>query len=200
MAGLEKIMSQILDDAREEADSMIRMAEQEVLAIKDQAKKETDKITEKMIQKGEAEAALHLQKVQSGSELAKRKELLKVKQEIIADILKKSADSLAVLNTDDYFKLMERILTAYAQPEAGEICFSEKDLKRMPADFPEKANAVAKKKGGSLVISKVNRPVANGFVLVYGMIEENCTISAMFDAKKEELQDLLNRFLFVKNA
>lgn len=200
MAGLEKIMSQILNDAREEADSMLRIVEQEVLAIEDQAKKETDKITEKILKKSEAEVALHLQKVQSSSELAKKKELLKTKQEIIADILKKSADSLANMNTSDYFKLMERILTAYAQPEAGEICFSEKDLKRMPADFPAKANAIANKNGGSLVISKETRPVANGFVLVYGMIEENCTISAMFDAKKEELQDLLNRFLFVKNA
>lgn len=200
MAGLEKIMSQILDDARGEADSMLRTVEQEVLAIEDQAKKETEKITEKIMKKSEAEVALHLQKVQSGSELAKRKELLKVKQEIIADILNKSADYLATLDTEDYFKLMERILTAYAQPEAGEICFSEKDLKRMPADFPAKAEKIAKKNGGSLVISKETRPVANGFVLVYGMIEENCTISAMFDAKKEVLQDLLNRFLFVKNA
>ncbi len=200
MAGLEKIMSQILDDARQEADYMFRAIEQEVLAIEDKAKKETEKVTEKIVKKSEAEVNLYLQKVQSGSELAKRKELLKVKQEIIADILDKSADTLANLPTDDYFKLMERILTAYAQPEAGEICFSEKDLKRMPASFPTKANEIAKKNGGSLVISKETRPIANGFVLVYGMIEENCTIQAMFDAKKESLQDLLNRFLFVKNV
>lgn len=200
MAGLEKIMGQILDDARYEADSMLRTVEQEVLAIEDQAKKETDKIVEKILKKSEAEVALHLQKVQSGSELAKRKELLKAKQEIIADILRKSADYLSNLPTEEYFKFMERILNAYVQQEVGEICFSEKDLKRMPADFPAKVKAIANKKGGSLIISKQTRPVENGFVLVYGMIEENCTISAMFDAKKEDLQDLLNRFLFVKNA
>ena len=200
MAGLEKIISQILEDARQEADSRMRMADQEILAIADTAKKEAAKISAKIIQKGEAEASLYLQKVQSGSELTKRKELLRVKQEIIADILKKSSESLANLNTKEYFGLMERILEVYAQPQAGEICFSPRDLSRMPKEFAEKAASIAQAKGGTLRISQETRSVANGFVLVYGMIEENCTISAMFDAKKEELQDLMNRFLFSNKA
>ena len=34
-----------------------------------------------------------------------------------------------------------------------------------------------------------------GFVLTYGGIEENCTIKALFDAKREELSDKVNRQL-----
>ena len=35
-----------------------------------------------------------------------------------------------------------------------------------------------------------------GFLLVYGGIEENCTISAVFASKREELSDQVNRLLF----
>ena len=35
-----------------------------------------------------------------------------------------------------------------------------------------------------------------GFLLVYGGIEENCTLKAVFSAKREELSDQVNRMLF----
>ena len=35
-----------------------------------------------------------------------------------------------------------------------------------------------------------------GFILIYGGIEENCTIKALFDAKRDELSDKVNRQLF----
>ena len=43
---------------------------------------------------------------------------------------------------------------------------------------------LTKKNGGSLKISKEGRNIENGFILAYGGIEENCTLRAMFDAKK----------------
>lgn len=39
--------------------------------------------------------------------------------------------------------------------------------------------------------------IDNGFILAYGGIEENCTIRAMFDAKRDELSDIVHRLLFV---
>ena len=39
--------------------------------------------------------------------------------------------------------------------------------------------------------------IDNGFILTYGGIEENCTIRAMFDAKRDELADSVYRMLFV---
>ena len=35
-----------------------------------------------------------------------------------------------------------------------------------------------------------------GALLLYGGIEENCTFRALFDDKREELQDLTNQILF----
>ena len=40
------------------------------------------------------------------------------------------------------------------------------------------------------------RRIIDSFVLIYGGIEENCTFPALFDAKREQLQDLVHRLLF----
>ena len=66
----------------------------------------------------------------------------------------------------------------------------------MPSDFEEKIIAAAAEKGGSLVLSK-ERSIEDGFILVYGGIEENCTLKALLDAKKDELQDKVNEILFL---
>ena len=51
-------------------------------------------------------------------------------------------------------------------------------------------------KGGSLTLSKEQRTLDGGFILIYGGIEENCTIRALFDARRETLQDQVHGLLF----
>ena len=38
--------------------------------------------------------------------------------------------------------------------------------------------------------------IDGGFILIYGGIEENCSLAAMFHAQKEEMADKLNSLLF----
>ena len=45
-------------------------------------------------------------------------------------------------------------------------------------------------------MSGESKNITNGFVLVYGGIEENCTIDALFDARRDELSDIVQRLLF----
>ena len=99
-------------------------------------------------------------------------------------------------DAQSYFLTLEKILKTYALAENGEIYFSAEDLARMPADFEKKIKTAAKEKGGSLVLKKEPKAIADGFVLVYGGVEENCTLKALFDAKKDELQDKVNAILF----
>ena len=74
--------------------------------------------------------------------------------------------------------------------------FSEKDLGRMPEGFRAEIARAAKEKGGSLTVSGETRRMEGGFVLVYGGVEENCSFRALFDSRKDELQDKVNRLLF----
>ena len=90
------------------------------------------------------------------------------------------------------------MLKGNVQDKDGKICFSKKDLDRIPSDFEAKASDIAKEKGGSLTVDKEPADIADGFILKYGDIEENCTFDAIFEAKRDELRDLVNKNLFNK--
>ena len=67
----------------------------------------------------------------------------------------------------------------------------------MPADFEKKIEAAAQENGGRLTLKKEPKEIPDGFILVYGGVEENCTLKALFDAKKDQLQDRVNEMLFL---
>ena len=60
----------------------------------------------------------------------------------------------------------------------------------------EEIAAIAAAKGGKLIVSKEERNIQGGFVLIYGGIEENCTFKAMFDSRRGELSDKVHALLF----
>mgnify|MGYP000596436222 CR=1 FL=1 len=47
-----------------------------------------------------------------------------------------------------------------------------------------------------LVIDKEPANIKDGFVLVYGEIEENCTLKALFDSNIDRIKDIANKQLF----
>ena len=63
-------------------------------------------------------------------------------------------------------------------------------------EFKEKIKAIADNKGAKVNISDKTKNIKNGFILVYGEIEENCTIQSLFDEKSDALRDIVNKELF----
>lgn len=196
MAGLDKITGQIISEAELNAANILGDARKEAAAIADKAR-ETCLAMEKAAEvKEENMRMVHEGRMQSSAEQLRRTALLRAKQEIIQEVIDDAYDRLKSQNTDDYFSTMEKLIKTYALEEAGEIYFSEADLARMPKGFAEKAEAAAKTKGGSLTLMKEPRPISDGFILVYGGIEENCTLKALMDAMKDQLQDKVHQILF----
>ncbi len=66
----------------------------------------------------------------------------------------------------------------------------------MPNGYEAKIKKVSESRGGSLTVSETGRNIENGFVLAYGGIEENCTLRALFDGKREKLSDKVRELLF----
>ncbi len=196
MTGLEKIKSQILEEAKAEADDKIAKAKEKATEIISQAEAEAAKIAEAIAHKSDVQVANYKDRVVSSGDLQRRTKILAAKQEVIAEVLDKAYLSLTTMKESEYFAMLLKMLDKYAQPENGEIFFSQTDLERMSAEFEAEVVKTAGDKGGSLVISKEGRKIENGFVIAYGGIEENCTLQAMFDAKKDELSDIVQRILF----
>lgn len=91
---------------------------------------------------------------------------------------------------------MIKLFQKNVQAQNGTMFISKNDINRMPSDFKEKVENIAKEKEGQITISSERADVNNGFVLAYGEIEENCQIKALFDADIDQLKDIANQQLF----
>ena len=197
MTGLEKIINQIQEDARRDAGAVIAQAKENADEILTQARADAQKLQEEILKKSEKDIANYRKRAQSSADLKKRTAILKAKQDTISHMLEKAYEKVCSEDTKTYFDRIERMIRAYAQPAAGVICFSQQDLDRMPKDFSDRIQAAAESVKGSLTLSEKGIRIDNGFVLSYGGIEENCTLRAVFDMKKDDLTDKVHEMLFM---
>ena len=173
MTGLDKIISQILEDAGKEAQEISEKAKSEAEAVLAEAKAGCKKIAAENDEKLAGEATSYMERIKSSAELKKRQAVLLAKQQVITEMLDK-----------------------YVLPKTGEIYFSEKDLDRMPQGFEAVIEKAAVSKGGSLTLVKEPKNIDGGFILVYGGIEENCSFRALLAARRDELSDKVHAMLF----
>ena len=124
MTGLEKMKSQILDEAKATADSKIQEAENQAKEILDTATQEAAKAADGISQKSAAEIANYKERVASSIDLKKRTEILKAKQEVIAEVLEKAYETVCAMDTESYFRAAwKKMLDKYALAQEGEIYF-----------------------------------------------------------------------------
>lgn len=196
MTGLEKMVSQIVDEAKAEAESRKKAAREEADKIVSEAKAEAEKLIGQSQEQSETDAANYLERVKSSADLQRRTTILQAKQEVIASVLEKAYTSLDTMDEKAYFEMIRKMLEKFTLSESGEIYFSAADLSRLPAGFEKEISNIAAKKGGSLTLKKESKEIENGFILVYGGIEENCTFRALFNTQKDVLQDKIHQELF----
>ena len=108
----------------------------------------------------------------------------------------KARESIAGLNDEEYFNVLEKLLRKNVQQGKGKICFSKKDLDRIPNGFEDRVKEIVAENQGELVIDREPANIKDGFVLVYGEIEENCTLKALFDSNIDRIKDIANKQLF----
>ena len=197
MTGLDKITSQIQEEAEASAKERIEAAQKEAEQILADAKAACEAMEKEASDKAAALKTVQDGRIHSAAEQKRKTALLKAKQEIIAEIIGSAYQTLKEEDTASYFLTMEKLVKTYALADKGEIYFSAADLGRMPADFEKKIEAAAQENGGSLTLPKEPKEIPDGFILVYGGVEENCTLKALFDAKKDQLQDRVNEMLFL---
>lgn len=196
MAGLDKITNQIMEEANNSAKMKLEEAETNAAAILEKAKEEAAKAAAEAAQKSETDVKNYEERVKSSLDLKRRTALLQTKQEIISAVIEKAYQAFCGKEEAEYFDTIKKMIGTYALPQDGEIYFSEKDLKRLPSGFAEVVAEIASEKGGSLRISSETKQMEGGFVIAYGGIEENCSFRALFDSKRDELQDQVQKVLF----
>ncbi|MFA0815634.1 MAG: V-type ATP synthase subunit E [Anaerofustis sp.] len=196
MTGLEKMLLEIEDEAKASAQSAVKVAQQDADLIIEKAKVQGNEESIAISKQSEADVSDYLSRAKSAAALQKRKYILNAKQELINQVIEKAQQSIKELPEKEYFGMILKMIEKHALAQDGEIVFSPSDLKRLPSDFEAQINQAVAKKNAKLTISKQTQNIDGGFVLIYGGVEENCSISALFDAAREILQDKVHEILF----
>lgn len=197
MTGLEKILEHIKSDADSEAGKILDRANQEVQQLLDSSREEGARQVKILEEQSKAKYDSFIKQGESSALLRGRKMILEAKQDEIEKVIEDAKLSILELPDEKYFETILKMANRYALKQKGSILFSESDRNRLPSDFSNKlADVLKEKEGAELTISEDTRKIDGGFVLVYGEIEENCSLEALFSAAKEDLQDKVGAMLF----
>ena len=190
MAGIDKILEHIKNEAETDVNKVIAKAKKEADNIISEAKKQSENQLKHQNAKNDVEYNDKIKRGESAAALKEKRMILEAKQNIIQKVIEESKNSLYKLSDNEYFEVIEKMAKKYSTGEKGMLLLNANDLKRLPADFGKKIESTG------LEVSKETTEIAGGFVLVYGDIEENCSFDALFLAEKENLQDKVGELLF----
>lgn len=193
MSGIDKIIEQIQSDTDKVCASVIGSAQSKADKIIAEAEKQARQIVAQGKENTAAKVADIKKRGDSAAELEEKRVMLCTKQDIISKMLSYGLSNAKSLDDDEYFELIEKMVSKYSQPEQGVIEFGEKDLSRIPEDFIDRLNKVSK---GKLTLSAGAADIEAGFILKYGGIEQNCSFDAIFAGERENLSDRAGRLLF----
>lgn len=194
MAGLNKIIERIAQDSAAKCDGIIFDAQNEATKIKEAAVVKVNNDKAATIDAANKDAKALVDMAESGAQLEGKKVLLATRVEIIEKAIAKASEKLASMPEEEYFAAIYALVKNYAQDAEGSMLLSEKDLGRLPKDFEKKINADLK--GGKITVSKDPADISEGFILVYGDIEINCTFDALIADAKDDIKDELYNIIF----
>ena len=189
MAGIDNITNEILQEARLQADKLLSEAKAAAEAAENAAAAECGGVIGKAQVKAEQDSKNYADRIASQIGMRQRQAVLAAKQEIIEQVIRSAYDQLASQDDAAYFSMIEKLIAKNVSGGDGEILFSAKDLKRLPKDFAVTADKIAAASGAKLTVSQEAADIADGFILRFGGIEENCTLKALFAEKRDSLQD-----------
>ena len=174
----------ITDDAQAKAGEVIKKAEDEAKALSDSIARSTDSKALNM-----KNSAL------SSASLITRNANLEAKRNEINKTLYGIKEYILSLDDKSYFRILYSMAKDINEKN-GTLLLSEKDKSRLPSDFAAKI----KEAGIDAEISNESADIDGGFILRCGNIEINCTLDAVIEDKKNELEDYINSLLFSKES
>ena len=195
MAGLDKILEDIRSESAQAIDSVMNEAKARYDAEMENARKEADEQTGRILSKAKLTADDLIARADSAAALAERRMTLVAKQELIADVIAQAKKAFVSLPAEQYFEVLLKLISRHALPREGEICFSKQDFERLPKDFAAKLVA-ALPKGASLNVSKEDAKIEGGFILKYDGLEQNLSVEEIFEEHKDQMTDAAGKVLF----
>ncbi len=195
MTGLDRIVSKIEDEGRQHADAILSEAKAEAERILAEARERAAKKAVALLEKTKDEAARKVSVAKSSAESITRKRYLEIRNAVMNDVISAAYEEIEQMSDADYFDLLFALCVKNIEKSECVLYLNDRDLARCPADFEDRINQTVYETS-AVQVAKEPKPIENGFVLVYGDMEVNCTLRAIFDASMDLLKDRLSPMLF----
>jgi V/A-type H+-transporting ATPase subunit E len=198
MAGADRINQKILDEARQQSEANIKVAEMEAEALIDGAKAEAQTKREIMLEKAKKDMLERQKRLLSIAELEGRKHKLQTKQDMLDKVFKKAVEKLNSFPMDQYEKILADMIISIVKNGDEEIVLSKKDAIHISNGFIPGINERLKSKGvqGNVKLSDKTQNINGGFILKAGDIEINSSFEALIRMQREQLEEELVKILF----
>jgi len=198
MSGADKLKDKIMEEARLQAEAILKKAEDEAAGLIDAAEKEAAAKRKEIIEKAKSEAVEVKKRLIAVSELESRKLKLKAKQEMVDEAFSKALDKLGNLPLVEYQTILSEMIVNSVSSGNEEIILRPSDRTKLSQDFIEDINKKLAAKGikGSVKLSEESRDIKSGFILKSGDIEINNSFEAIIRMERDEIEPDVIKMLF----
>ena len=192
--GLDRIIEKINADSLASCREIANQAQKRAQDIVSDADERAEQVYAEII----ADAEKKAQSIMTMSEanvsgIARRAEL-SAKVEAVDAAIEAAYDAMCDMGADEYFAALEKLAVRNAGKGEGELRLSKRDLDRVPSGFADRINAALT--DGSVKLSGQSADIDNGFILVYGDIEINCTFRALINEQKDIVREKVCGVIF----
>jgi len=200
--GLEKIKLRILNEARQEAQKFIDEAEIKASSIRGEQVQKADKLKIKLENEAKAHASDHKKRLIAAAELEMRKDLLKVKREMLDVAFKNSVSSIRNLPSSEYCEIVKGMLLSLSFQGEADIVFPRADKENFGNGFIEEMNAVLKAIGKDMSVKLAEDEGAfeGGFLLRGNGFEINNSLEAITKLVRDEAEPIAAKILFADGS
>ena len=226
MEGIEKITARIAQDAQAEISRLTAETEEKVQAVLTNAAAQAQQEANEIVEKGRMAASERLERLNSASQMERRKLELAARQEVLGEAFALALEKLCTLPEQEYIALLTRLALEASSSGKEQLIFSQKDraavgkqvvmavndalVKERAPSLPEEVtrskvgafvdklvhNTTAAVTGTGLTLSEETRDLKGGFIMVDGDVEINCAFETLVRLQREQMEKKVADALF----
>ena len=193
MTGLDKIIGNIDEQAKRSAAEVLDEASKKRQSMLEDAALRAKEKYDNIISEAEKKCAFNLKSAKASAQSQTAKSVLAEKVYIINETVNEAKRAIMSLPQEDFAKIILKMISNCEVKNDGKVVFNEASLKKLTPDFESRLQELSV---GKLVLEKTPCDISDGFIINYGLIEENCTFDAVISAKEPEIKDAVSKILF----
>jgi V/A-type H+-transporting ATPase subunit E len=198
MNGIEKITARILAEASAEAEAILAAARAQAEEIGADYEKKAQEEYQSCMRAGALNTQQRVQRMGNTARLEAKKEILALKQELIAEAYTKAREMILNLPQEEYVAFLAAQAGKAAISGDEEIVLNAADRAKVGEQVVAAANALVKERGlePKLVLAEATAAVSGGLLLRKGAVEVNCGLDSLVEMSRNSLDAEIAAVLF----